>query len=220
MEKIAILGPAGAGKTTLAVNLEHKLNLNAIYLDRLFWKIDWNGETKDAWKRESKEKRLEILDNLVREKQWIIEGNYISSSESRLKAADTIIFLDINPSICLWRLLNRHRLMSRLAGLILNQKRELQEFRRRDLPEGSIDKLSLLCIMKVIFFPFLGRRKLINKLEDCILQSIPPKVFFWFHSPKEVEDFLAHLEFQTEEELRYSMTLTFEGKRRLALARG
>ncbi len=209
VKKIVIIGPAGAGKTTLARDLEFKLHLNAIHLDRLFWKRDWKGETKDNWKRETKENRLEILDMLVQEKQWIIEGNYIGSSGPRLTAADTIIFLDIKPTICLLRILKRHRPLRRLRDLILKQKYQYQELKRRDLPEGCIDKLTFLCIMKVLFFPVLGRRKLIEKLKDCKTQNNTPKKIIWLHSTKEVKDFLAHLEPQADEERQNSKTSAF-----------
>jgi adenylate kinase family enzyme len=188
VKKIVIIGSAGAGKTTLARNLEFKLHLNAIHLDRLFWKRDWKGETKDNWKRETKDTRIEILDKIVQEKQWIIEGTYIGSSEPRLKAADTIIILDINPSICLLRILKRHRPFRRLKGLILKQKREYQELKRRDLPEGCVDKLTLFRIFKVLVFPFQERRTLEQKLHYYNTKQI-----IWLRSSKEVEEFLAQL---------------------------
>src|SRR5689334_10402366 len=104
MDKIVIIGPAGAGKTILARKLGYKLHIKVFHLDRLFWERDWKGETKDNWKAKTKDTRIAILDKLVQEKQWIIEGTYICSSEPRLNAADTIIFLDTALLVCLLRI--------------------------------------------------------------------------------------------------------------------
>src|SRR5947209_5630928 len=102
MEKIVIMGSSGAGKTTLAKELGPILKIKkVIHLDRLFWQRGWKGKTRDT--------RIDILQGLVREKQWIIEGNYFSVSELHLNEADTIIFLDTSPLCCLWRLMKRHR---------------------------------------------------------------------------------------------------------------
>jgi len=85
MKKIVIIGPPGSGKTTLASDLGPLLKVKVFSLDRFFWESGWKGK--------SREERLEILDHLVQEKQWIIEGTYLDSSEPRLNAADTIIFV-------------------------------------------------------------------------------------------------------------------------------
>jgi len=191
MERIAIVGSTGAGKTTLARKLHSILNIKVVHLDRVFW--------QPGWKRKPKDTREDILENIIQDKMWIIEGTYLSLSDPCLNAADTIIFLDIKSSICLRRIVRRHRPFWRLRGLILKQKREYQELRRRDLPEGSVDKLTLLFIVKVIFFPVLGRRKLIKKLEAYTTQDIVPKEIIWLHSTEAVDAFVAQLAAQTNE---------------------
>src|SRR5438874_11532330 len=100
MEKIVIIGSPGAGKSTLARKLDSKLKIKVFHLDRCFWQRGWKGETGDT--------RIDILNRLVlRDKQWIIEGTYLKSSGPRLEAADTIIFLDTPPLVCLWRIFKR-----------------------------------------------------------------------------------------------------------------
>src|SRR2546423_926971 len=100
MEKIVIMGSSGAGKTTLAKDLAPILKIKKVYhLDRLFWQRGWKEKTGGT--------RIDILQGLVREKQWIIEGNYFSVTELHLNAADTIIFLDTPPLVCLQRIMKR-----------------------------------------------------------------------------------------------------------------
>jgi adenylate kinase family enzyme len=191
MEKIVIIGPPGAGKTTLAKQLAPMFEIKVYHLDRLFWKRGWEGKTRD--------KRIDILQELVLEKQWIIEGTYISSSEPRLDAADTIIFLDIPPTLCLQRIIKRHR--------------EYHGLSRRDIPEGCTDKLTLFRIVKVLVFPFRERRKLEEKLR-----RFPPEKVTRLHSVKEVDGFLAQLELHANEK-RQSKTPSAAEERHLAAAR-
>lgn len=167
MEKIAILGSPGAGKTTLARNLSRILNIKVRHLDRLFWQSDWGKKTRDD--------RIDILQNLVQEQRWIIEGTYINSSKIHLHA-DTIIFLDIPIFVCLWHVIKRHYVH--------------QDRTRRDIPEGCTDKLSLLLILEVLFFPFQERIKLKMNLRKCSSK----KVIIRLYSLKEVKIFLTNPE--------------------------
>ena len=86
MDRIVIIGSPGAGKSTLARKLGLILQINVVHLDRVFWGPGWKEKPRDT--------RIDILENIVQKQQWIIEGTYLGSSEPRLKAADTIIFLD------------------------------------------------------------------------------------------------------------------------------
>src|SRR5438270_4302834 len=144
MEKIVVIGSAGAGKSTFAQKLGSILNINVIHLDRYFW--------QSRWKEKPRITRIEIQQHLVQEERWIIEGTYLSSSDSRLNAADTIIFLDVPRLLCLWRAIKR-----RFAS---------GEQPRPDLPEGCQEKLRLAYILKVLVFPHRGRKLLFEKIEE------------------------------------------------------
>lgn len=173
MKKIVIIGPPGAGKTTLARNLGPLLKTKVFHLDRFFWEPGWRGKPKEV--------RMEIMRDLIQEKRWIIEGTYLNSSEPRLNAADTIIFLDMHPIICLWRVIQRYR--------------KCHKHPRRDIPKGCTDKLTLYRMLKVVIFPFRGRRKLEEKLR-----RFPQEKVIRLHSAKEVEVFFAQLLEQLVEE--------------------
>jgi adenylate kinase family enzyme len=166
MEKIVIIGSPGAGKSTLARNLHSILNVNVIHLDRVFW--------ESGWKEKPRETRIDILHQIVQEKQWIIEGTYLDASEPRLNASDTIIFLDIPLYVCLVRVIRQH---FKCRGEI-----------RSDLKEGCKDELNLIRVLKVLGFPFRGRRTLKQKLRIYRYKQI-----FELHSSSEVDDFLAQL---------------------------
>ena len=167
MKRIVIVGPSGAGKTTLAQKLGPMLNSKVVHLDRLFWERDWKGKPRDT--------RIDTLQKVIQEKQWVVEGTYFYSSEPALKVADTIIFLDMPPLLCLMRIFKRHR--------------ETSDRFRRDIPEGCTDRLSLRSIRKVLLFPFGDRKAFKHKLKNYEAKRI-----IWLRSPEKVDAFLAQVE--------------------------
>ena len=143
-ERIAIIGPPGAGKTTLARELNRIHNIKVYHLDRIFWERGWK------WKH--REIKKDILNKFVGEKQWIIEGSYLKCSEPLLEAADTIIFLDMPPLLCLYRLLERHH--------------KQHECSNRDIPLECTHKLDLKLILRLFSFPFQDRKLLMPQLKE------------------------------------------------------
>jgi adenylate kinase family enzyme len=191
MKKITIVGSSGSGKSTLARELSSRLDIKIYHLDRIFW--------RSGWGKKPREKRIDILQNLVRERRWIIDGTYLSTSELHLDEADTIVFLDIDPLLCLKRTMKRHY--------------EYYELSRRDIPMGSTDKLTLLHVLKVLFFTFQGYRTIKQKLRSCKANKI-----IWLRSREEVEDFVAQLNPHSDKESQVSKTLSVVNQRDLALA--
>src|SRR5947209_4831523 len=144
MKKIAIIGSPGAGKSTLARGLGSILKIKVIHLDRHFW--------EPGWEEKPRETRKEILQYLVQKNWWIIEGTYLNTSDIRLNAADTIIFLDMPGFLCFLRVIRRH---------FKNRKQP-----RPDLPKGCTDKLGTYYLMKVLGFPFVCRKRIERKLHE------------------------------------------------------
>jgi adenylate kinase family enzyme len=99
MKKIAIIGSPGAGKSTLSMKLSEVSGIEVYHLDRLYW--------KPGWVESSREEIRGIQQDLVKLDQWIIDGNYGSTMEIRLEAADTIVFLDMPKVKCFYRVIKR-----------------------------------------------------------------------------------------------------------------
>ncbi|MCG8492470.1 MAG: AAA family ATPase [Sneathiellales bacterium] len=99
MQRIMIIGCAGAGKTTLAQNLAERLDIPWFSMDQLYWNDNWTP----AEQTEIAAQQNEIL---ARD-HWIIEGNYSAHMPVRLARADAVIFLDFPLRICFPRVLWR-----------------------------------------------------------------------------------------------------------------
>jgi adenylate kinase family enzyme len=171
MNRVVIIGSPGAGKSGVARSLSRKLHIRVFHLDRLFRYRNWRKKSLDV--------REEILQNIVREQQWIIDGNYFNTSELHLEKADTIIFLGISPVKCLRQIMKRH-----WGG---------DSFVRRDIPEGSKDKVSLLLMFKVFYYPIGDQRMFEQWLSNYIFKGGRKRVI-WLCSKNEVEIFLAKQE--------------------------
>ncbi len=97
--RILVLGCSGAGKSTLARQLGERLRLPVHHLDALFW--------QPGWVLMPKPERISLLETIMRNDAWIIDGNYDSTMEQGIAGADAILVLDLAPARCLWRVLKR-----------------------------------------------------------------------------------------------------------------
>lgn len=185
MKKIVIIGSPGAGKSTFAQALGDILHIEVFHLDRYFWKTGWEEHPRAT--------RIAIEQELMKGKdQWIIEGTYLSSSDARLQAADTIIFLDMPTLLCLRQSARRH---------ITYRGRS-----RSDIPQGCTDRLSLPYILKILVFPYRGRRSLLTKIREIFAREenrLEKKMILTYRSHEESENFLRWLAGQQQEGWAY-----------------
>lgn len=101
-KKIAIIGCAGSGKTTLSLYLQEQLNLPLYHLDQYYWKPGWERSEFEEFNTKHAE--------LCEQKEWIIEGSYYRLFYYRACFADIIIFLDVPRFKCLWYVIKRSML--------------------------------------------------------------------------------------------------------------
>ncbi|MEM7657907.1 MAG: hypothetical protein AAF399_17410 [Bacteroidota bacterium] len=99
MKRILIIGCSGAGKTTLALQMADRLQLELIHLDKHYWHAGWVESNKADWQA--------TATAFAERPEWVMDGNYGGTMDLRLQYADTAIFLDFSTWRCLWRVIKR-----------------------------------------------------------------------------------------------------------------
>lgn len=93
IKKIIVIGCLGSGKSTFSKQLNNVTGIPLYNLNMLYWNFDKTVARKDIFK--------EKLQDIISKEAWIIDGNYGSTMEPRLKACDTVFFLDYPVEVCL-----------------------------------------------------------------------------------------------------------------------
>jgi len=103
-KKIYIIGAPGSGKSHIARLLSLSFNVQSYELDHLYWdpKVNRYGIPTDTITR------TEMLNNILAEQAWIMEGIYHDWTQPCFAEADVIILLKTNVWIRHWRLIKRY----------------------------------------------------------------------------------------------------------------
>jgi adenylate kinase family enzyme len=166
MKKIIIVGSGGAGKSTFAKQLGDALKIEVIHLDRLYWKPNWITTPKDEWSK--------IVQLLLTRDSWVMDGNFGGTREMRMRASDTVIFLDIPRRICLYRILKRFVIY--------------RGTNRPDMAEGCNERFDWEFIQWVWTYPKRARSRVPAQFEQ-----FTDKNFVVLRSTREIESFLQGL---------------------------
>lgn len=167
MKKIIVIGPSGSGKSTLARKIAPILNLPLYHLDQLFWQAGWKSISQEAF--------TEKLQEIIKKEEWIIDGNFNHSLESRIEKADTIIFLDVPRRLYFPRIFKRY---------FQNYGRV-----RVDMSPGCVEQLDTEFLKFVWTFSKKVRPSLIEKLKGLK----PEQTLIVLRSKKEVNFFIENL---------------------------
>jgi adenylate kinase family enzyme len=109
VDRIAIVGCIGAGKSTLARQLGAALGLEVIHLDRLWWE---DGSYVIRGRKTVRERTLappayrRVHEEVVAADRWVIDGD-AAWLDLRLGRADTIVFMDLPGWLCAGRVIRR-----------------------------------------------------------------------------------------------------------------
>lgn len=166
---------AGAGKSTFARDLGECLHINVHHLDTLYWKPNWIEASLEEFSKAQQE--------IIHQNQWIIEGNYSSTFEIRAKHADTIIYLELPLSVCLYRVVKR---WLRNIGKT-----------RPDMGKGCKEKLDWDFI-KFILTTYHPRKKKMNERLEDFQASNDKKEIITLKSKQKIHSYLENMRKQKE----------------------
>ena len=93
MQRIAVIGCGGSGKSHIARSLGASLGVPVTHLDAVCYDDEWN--------KLPPEKFAAVQEDLAAAPEWVIDGNYAGTMSIRLRAADTVVFLDLPARMCL-----------------------------------------------------------------------------------------------------------------------
>lgn len=93
MKRIMVIGCPGSGKSTFSRKLHTITEIPLFHLDMMNWNADRTTVDKEVFR--------ERLSDTIKMSEWIIDGNYGSTIELRLKECDTVIFLDYPLEVCI-----------------------------------------------------------------------------------------------------------------------
>lgn len=145
-QRIAIVGCAGAGKSTLARELARITGLPHHTLDQLFFKPGWVPADEAAAEAEVRA--------IAGGPRWIIEGNYSATYPERFATADLVVWLDLATTTCLYRVIRR----------FFAYRGRVRPF----APEGCLERIDWPLIRYILGF----RRRQRPKIEDAIARYV------------------------------------------------
>ena len=93
MQKVIVIVCPGSGKSTFSKALHEATKLPLYHLDMMNWNADGTNVPKSTF--------MERLHQALEKESWIIDGNYGSTMELRMRFCDTVFFLDFPPDICI-----------------------------------------------------------------------------------------------------------------------
>lgn len=136
MQRVAVVGSGGSGKSTFASELSRITGLALFHLDEYYWRPGWVETPTNEWRV--------IQGELVAHDRWIIEGNYSNTYDVRFDRIDTVIVLSPPRRVCLYRVIKR---------VVVNWHRDVQA-------RGCPERFDISFLHWVWRFPYDARPRL------------------------------------------------------------
>ena len=145
MQRVLVVGSSGAGKSTFSRRLHELTGLELIHLDRHYHKPDWGQPTDEEWRS--------TVEKLISKDSWIMDGNFGGTMSLRMTRCDTVFWLDLPRTICMWRIFKR---------LVTYYHRT-----RPDMAEGCHERFDWEFTKFVWNFPNKTRPRIERRMNDA-----------------------------------------------------
>ncbi|ELC7279550.1 AAA family ATPase [Aeromonas veronii] len=116
MQRILIIGNSGSGKSWLAARLAKQLTIREINLDTIVWQPGGFNQKRPQHEIDH------TIQTLAQEPSWVVEGVFGALAEQLLDAANTLLFLDLDWSVCRDSLLSRGSQSSKQRDVVAAEK--------------------------------------------------------------------------------------------------
>jgi len=117
MKRIVVIGPSGAGKTTLASELSKRLGIPHTELDSIFHQANWQQIDDATFKKRVYE--------IAKQDAWVFCGGYTQKLGIELwQRADTVIWCDYSFPLVFSRLFRRTFIRGIMRAELWNGNRE------------------------------------------------------------------------------------------------
>ena len=118
--KIHIIGGSGTGKSYIADILSKQFKVPHFDLDDIFW--DNNSQYYGI--KMPINRRIKLLEKILQEENWIIEGVYYKWLEDSFKKADYIFILNVSTWVYKYRIILRF--LKRKVGIAKGKKETIE----------------------------------------------------------------------------------------------
>ncbi len=164
MRRVLVIGSGAAGKTTLALRVGEITGLPVVHLDKLHWGPGWVMPDGNVWRRR--------LEDVMSGDGWILDGNYSGTLDLRLARADTILFLDFPPYVCVWRAVKRYI--------------EYRGATRPDMAPGCEERLTL----SFLYWIWTFRRRRVAAMTQMIDEQSRDAAVVVLRSQKQIDRYV------------------------------
>ena len=166
--KIHIIGCSGSGKTYLAKALSTKYSIPHFDLDD----IQWDNNADGYGVKMPIEKRTELLNDILKNDSWIIEGVYYAWVGKCFEDADKIYVLDMPKRVYTYRIIKRT--IKRKLGLEKGKKETIKS------------------VYKLLKWTDTFQNKSMPEIRKIL--SAYPKKTVWVRNRKEVQRIIDRIE--------------------------
>lgn len=142
--KIHIIGGSGSGKTFLANQLSKEYGIEHYDLDDL----QWDNAAKSYGVKRNADERRAMLQDILKNEQWIIEGVYYKWCKQCFADADEIYLLQVPKRVYTYRIIKRF--IKRKFGLEKGKKESLKSLVDLIKWADSYEKNDMVEIKKIL----------------------------------------------------------------------